>query len=113
MLAWDILFCGLWELLFDVRWHGYIENKITSSHTYKTSFYCASCANRLLARIQAPFLINTNGIIAIAKEKKPSSELAQSIPNLVYIAFVAMGRKTAKIDRDVLAAAAAEAENCL
>lgn len=52
-------------------------------------------------------------MIAIAKEKKPSNELAQSIPNLVYMAFVAIGRNTANIDRDVLAAAAAEAENCL
>lgn len=75
--------------------------------------YWACCANLLFARIQAPYLINTNGTTAIAIEKNPSSEFAQSIPNLVYIGFAAMGRKIAKEDRKVLAAAEAEAENCL
>jgi hypothetical protein len=91
---------------------GYIEYKSELTCMIWV-FYCTICVNRLFARIQAPFLINTNGMIAMANEKKPSSELAQSIPSLAYMAFVAIGRKTAKIDRDVLAAAAAEAENCL
>lgn len=50
---------------------------------------------------------------AIAIEKKPSNELAQLIPSVPYMDSVAMGKNTANIDRDVLAAAAAEAENCL
>lgn len=57
--------------------------------------------------------MNTNGIIAIAMAKNPNNELAQLIPNLVYMGVVAKGRHTANMDRNVLAAADAEAEYCL
>lgn len=57
--------------------------------------------------------MNTNGMTAMAMATNPNSELAQSIPNLVYIGVVANGRHTAKMDRNVLAAAAADAEYCL
>lgn len=57
--------------------------------------------------------MNTKGMIAIAIAKKPNNEFAQLIPNLEYMLLVAMGRNTAIMDLDVLAAATAEAENCL
>jgi hypothetical protein len=45
-------------------------------------------------------------------EMNPSSEFAQLMPRFAYIGVVANGRATAKRAREVLAAEAADADQC-
>lgn len=54
--------------------------------------------------------MNVKGIAAISSAKKPSNELAQLTPRLLYIGLTASGNPNAASDRVVLAAACAEAD---